>query len=61
METAYEQLSPADQRKIMHRLKTMETPAMLAALDEGIHSAATEPMIPISEVKKKLIKLWASK
>ena len=44
----------------MLHLMTIETPAMLAALDEGIRSAATEPMVPLSEVRKK-IKLWASR
>ena len=36
-----------------------ETPAMLAALDEGIRSLETEPTVPLEEVRKK-IKGWAT-
>ncbi len=34
------------------------TPAMLAALDEGIRSLVNEPTVPAEEVRKK-IKAWA--
>lgn len=60
IEIAFERLSPAEQQKIMRQFMTIETPAMIAALDEGIRSAETEPMIPLNDVRKK-IKLWASK
>lgn len=36
-----------------------DTPAMLAALDEGIRSLETEPTVPVEEVRRK-IKGWAT-
>jgi hypothetical protein len=36
-----------------------ETPEMLAFIDEGLRSLATEPVIPIEEVEKK-IRRWAT-
>lgn len=40
-------------------LLSEETPAMLAALDEGIRSLETEPTVPVEEVRRK-IKGWAT-
>jgi len=40
-------------------LLSEETPAMLAALDEGIRSLETEPTVPVEEVRQK-IKGWAT-
>ena len=36
-----------------------ETPEMLAFIDEGLRSLATEAVIPIEEVEKK-IRRWAT-
>lgn len=36
-----------------------ESPEMLAFIDEGLKSLATEPHIPIEEVEKK-IRRWAT-
>lgn len=45
---------------IADRLFPEETPAMLAALDEGIRSLESEPTIPAEEVRRK-IKGWATR
>jgi hypothetical protein len=62
IEAALEKLSPAQQREIADWLESRlmpETPAMLAALDEGIRSLETEPTVPLEEVRRK-IKAWAT-
>lgn len=37
-------------------LLSEETPAMLAALDEGIRSLETEPLVPLEEVPRRIKK-----
>ncbi len=63
IEAALIKLAPAQMREvadwIADQLIPAETPAMLAALDEGIHSLKTEPTIPAEEVRRK-IRLWAT-
>ena len=36
-----------------------ETPEMMAFIDEGLRSLATEPVVPLEEVEKK-IRRWAT-
>jgi hypothetical protein len=62
IESAIEKLSSAQQREIADWLDSRlmpETPAMLAALDEGIRSLDHEPTVPAEEVRRK-IKTWAT-
>ena len=56
------QLDPIEQQVLRHWLDETaeETPAMLAAIDEGIRSLANEPTVPIEDVREK-IKAWATK
>lgn len=63
IEAALDRL-PLDQLRevsdwIAARLMPATTPAMLKALDEGIHSQHTEPVVPAEEVRKK-IKEWST-
>jgi hypothetical protein len=63
IEAALEKLTPAQQREIADWLESRllpESPAMLEALDEGIGSLASEPTVPIEEVRGK-IKTWTTK
>ena len=55
---ALAQVFPQLERK-RFTLLSEETPAMLAALDEGIRSLETEPTVPVEEVRQK-IKGWAT-
>jgi hypothetical protein len=63
IEAALDRLPPEQLREvgdwIAARLMPGTTPAMLAALDEGIHSLKTEPAVPAEEVRKK-IKEWST-
>lgn len=62
IEAAIEKLDPAQIRELAAWLAARlvdETPEMLAALDAGIHSLATEPTVPAEDVRKK-IKGWAT-
>lgn len=53
-------LSPTDQKLIRERIDELlmvdfeETPEMLAAIDEGIHSAENEPGYPVEAVRTEL-------
>ena len=63
IEAAIEKLSPEEQSQIAEWLNSrliVETPAMLAALDEGIRSLENEPTVPLDEVRRK-IDTWATK
>ena len=40
-------------------LHSEETPAMLAAIDEGIRSLETDPIVPVEKVRQK-IKGWTT-
>ena len=63
IEAALDRLPPEQLRQvgdwIATRLMPETTPAMLAALDEGIHSLQTEPTVSAEEVRKK-IKEWST-
>lgn len=63
IEAALDRLPPEQLREVSDwiaaRLMPATTPAMLAALDEGIHSLKTEPVVPAEEVRKK-IKEWST-
>jgi hypothetical protein len=64
IEAALSHLPPEQMRAvgdwIDERLFPDETPAMLAALDEGIRSLESEPTVPAEEVRRK-IKGWTTK
>jgi hypothetical protein len=63
IEAALDRLSPAQLREvgdwIATRLMPETTPAMLAALDEGIRSLENEPTVPAEDVRRK-IKEWST-
>lgn len=63
IEAAIAKLPPRQKWEIVQWLDDSllgeETPAMLAALDEGIRSLATEPTVSAEEVRRK-IKGWAT-
>lgn len=63
IEAALDRLPPEQLRQVSDwiaaRLMPETTPAMLAALDEGIHSQANEPTVSPEEVRKK-IKEWST-
>ena len=57
IEAAIEKLSVSEQREVADWLNSRlieETPAMLAALDEGIDSLVHEPTVPLEEVRRKI-------
>ncbi|MBT5900696.1 MAG: hypothetical protein HOH58_01140 [Opitutaceae bacterium] len=63
IETAIEKLSPEEQSEIAGWLNSRliaETPAMLAALDEGIRSLENEPTVPLEHVREK-IDTWVTR
>lgn len=63
IEAALDRLPPAQLREvgdwIAARLMPETTPAMLAALDEGIRSLENEPTVPAEDVRRK-IKEWST-
>ena len=63
IEAAIAKLPPGQKWEIVQWLDESllgeETPAMLAALDEGIRSLATEPTVSAEEVRRK-INGWAT-
>ena len=63
IEAALDRLPPEQLREvgdwIAARQMPETTPAMLAALDEGIRSLETEPTLPAEDVRRK-IKAWAT-
>ena len=50
------QLDPREQQVLRHWLDETaeETPEMLAAIDEGLHSLAAEGGVPIEEARRHL-------
>jgi len=62
IEAALNRLPPEQLREvgdwIAARLMPETTPAMLAALDEGIRSLENEPTVPAEDVRRK-IKEWS--
>jgi hypothetical protein len=63
IEAALDRLPPEQLRQVSDllaaRLIPETTPAMLAALDEGIRSQVNEPTVSPEEVRKK-IKEWST-
>ena len=63
IEAAIAKLPPAQKWEIVQWLEESllgkETPAMLAALDEGVCSLETEPTVSAEDVRRK-IKGWAT-
>ncbi len=63
IEAALDRLSPEQLRLVSDgiaaRLMPKTTPAMLAALDEGIRSLQTEPLVPAEAIRHK-IKEWST-
>jgi hypothetical protein len=61
IEAAIERLSPGEVQELAEwlndRLMKGESPAMLAALEEGIGSLDGEPTVPAETVRQK-IKAW---
>jgi hypothetical protein len=62
IQQAIEQLPVEEQGKLWRWFLAhgVETPEMLAAIDEGVKSLETEPTIPAEEVRSK-IKGWATR
>ena len=63
IEAAIEKLSSEEQSQIAEWLNSrlmVETPAMLAALDEGVRSLENEPTVTIEEIRGK-VDSWATK
>ena len=56
IQEAIRQLDPKEQQVLRHWLDETaeETPEMLAAIDEGLHSLATEGGVPIEEARRHL-------
>ncbi len=62
IEAAIEKLPAAEQRELADWLNSRlleDTPEMLAALDAGIRSLATEPKVPLEDVRRKIV-AWAT-
>jgi len=60
IQEAIRQLPPAEQQELRHWLLEEESPALLAAVDEGMRSLVEEPTVPLEEVRQKL-KAWTTK
>ncbi len=60
IQEAIQQLPPAERAELRHWLLEEETPKMLAAIDAGLRSLATEPTISADEMRGKL-KAWTTK
>ena len=60
IQEAIQQLPPAERAELRHWLLEEETPEMLAAIDVGLRSLATEPTISADEMRGKL-KAWTTK
>lgn len=57
---AIQGLLPEERDELIHWLIDEETPEMLAAIDVGLYSLATEPTVAAEEVRQK-IKAWATR
>jgi len=64
VEAVLEKFTPAQLREVADwlsaRLMSEETPEMLAAIDEGLRSLETEPMLSAEEVRQN-IRAWVTK
>jgi len=64
VEAALEKFTPEQLREVADwlnaRLMPEETPEMLAAIDEGLHSLKTEPKLSVEEVRRN-IQGWVTK
>lgn len=64
VEAALEKFTPKQQREVAEwlnaRLLADETPEMLAAIDAGLHSLATEPKLSAEDVRRN-IRAWVTK
>jgi hypothetical protein len=56
IQDAIRQLDPRDQHALRHWLdeNADETPEMLAAIDQGLHSLATEPTVSAEDMRRKI-------
>jgi hypothetical protein len=61
VEAALEKFTPEQMREVADwlnaRLMPEETPEMLAAIDEGLRSLATEPKLSVEDVRQN-IRAW---
>jgi hypothetical protein len=55
---AIRRLDPSEQQALRHWLdeNAEETPEMLAAIDKGLHSLATEPTVSAEDMRRKVSK-----
>lgn len=60
IQEAIRQLPPAEQQELRHWFLDEESPALLAAVDEGMRSLAEEPTIPVTELRRKIGE-WAAR
>lgn len=64
VEAALEKFTPEQLLEVADwlnaRLLPEETPEMLAAIDEGLHSLKTEPKLSVEEVRQNL-RAWVTK
>jgi len=60
IQDAIQRLQPPDRDELRHWLLGEETPEMLAAIDVGLHSLATEPTISAEEMRRRL-KAWTTR
>jgi predicted transcriptional regulator len=62
IQTAILHLDPAEREELRHWLDETaeETPAMLAAIDEGLRSLKEKGVIPLEDVRKQLSS-WVTK
>lgn len=62
IQEAIRRLDPREQQALRHWLdeNAEETPEMLAAIDEGLHSLATEPTVSAEDMRRK-VKEWTTR
>ena len=62
IQSAILHLEPAEREELRHWLDETaeETPAMLAAIDEGLRSLKAKGVIPLEEVRQQIPR-WATK
>ena len=62
IQEAIRQLAPQEQQELLHWLdeKVEETPAMLAAIDEGLHSLQTKGTQPFTRAQlEQRVRQWS--
>jgi len=62
IQDAIRQLAPQEQQELLHWLdeKVEETPAMLAAIDEGLHSLQTKGTQPFTRAQlEQRVRQWS--